>query len=433
MADWSLLDGAPLMVAIMAAGAAGLLALLSRRRRTWWTRAVPVAVVATGVAMLLVYGTLVWWWRPFPDALSPVIWFAITAGVFGIVLAVVRSVAPPRRWWRPPLYVVLAAVVVLASAELINVQFAQYPTVRSALGLPQPNQVALHSVDGRRPVVRAAPGDPLADGWRAPPGMPAKGAVSPVSIPGTVSHFAARPGWIYLPPAYLAQPRAELPVLVLVNGQPGNTDNWLGGGDLAARLDAFAAQHAGLAPVVVIPDDLTRVTLNPMCLDSRLGNAFTYLTQDVPNWITSHLQVDPNPRHWAFGGFSNGGTCALQLAVTAPHRYPTFLDLGGDDRPSTGTVAQTISDAFAGDAAAYHRVNPLDILARQHFPGVAGQFAIGVGDPYRPATERAYRATGAAGMDVRLHEAPGGHSWTVWGPAFTAALPWLAQRQGLLP
>jgi len=353
--------------------------------------------------------------------------------VFGIVLAVVRSVARPRRWWRPLLSVVLAAVVVVSSAELINVQFGQYPTLRDALGLPQPNQVALRSVVEKRAVVRPAPGDPLSDVWRAPPGMPAKGVVSPVTIPGTISQFAARPGWIYLPPAYLATPRAELPVLVLVNGQPGNTDNWLGGGDLATRLDAFAAQHDGLAPVVVIPDDLTRVTLNPMCLDSRLGNAFTYLTEDVPNWIANHLQVDLNPKSWAFGGFSNGGTCALQLAVTAPHRYPTFLDLGGDDRPSTGTVTQTVSAAFGGDAARFHRVNPLDILARQRFPGVAGQFAIGLDDPYRPATERAYQASRAAGMDVRLHESPGGHSWTVWGPAFTTALPWLAQRQGMLP
>ena len=433
MLDWSLLGGSPLMVVLVVLGAAAFLFLLVRTGRTWWSWGVPAAVGLTGVSVFLVYGMLTWWWRPWPDPLPPLVWAAIVAGLGAVWLAVTRSVAVPRSWWRPPRNLVLALVVVLAAAELANVQFGQYPTVRDAFGLPQPNQVAFPKVAGQaRELVAPRPGDPLADVWQAPKWMPRHGAVAEVTIPGTVSHFAARTGWVYLPPAYLSAPRAELPVLVLVGGQPGNSDDWLDGGMLAARMDRFAATHHGLAPVVVMPDDLTAPTVNPMCLDSRIGDAGTYLTKDVPDWIRTHLQVNTDTRTWAFGGISNGGTCAVQMGVSAPRVYPTFLDLSGENRPNSGTVAQTVDAAFGGDLAAYHAINPLDVMARTRFPDSAGQFVAGAADDrYRRQTEQMYRAALAAGMDAHMHVLPGGHSWAVWGPALSTLMPWLAARMEL--
>ena len=35
---------------------------------------------------------------------------------------------------------------------------------------------------------------------------------------------------LLIPPAYLASPRAQLPVLVLLSGQPGTPRDWLDGG-----------------------------------------------------------------------------------------------------------------------------------------------------------------------------------------------------------
>ena len=37
----------------------------------------------------------------------------------------------------------------------------------------------------------------------------------------------------------------------MIGGQPGGPRDWLDAGKLASRLDAFAAAHRGLAPVVV--------------------------------------------------------------------------------------------------------------------------------------------------------------------------------------
>ena len=139
----------------------------------------------------------------------------------------------------------------------------------------------------------ARPGQALQRAWHPPHGMPGTGAVYQVNIPGVRSGFAARPGYIYLPPAYLVRPRPQLPVLVLLGGQPGDPRAWVDSGQVQAVMDAFASRHHGVAPVVVMADDLGGYFANPMCLNSRLGNVQTYLTVDVPDWITSHLQVRP--------------------------------------------------------------------------------------------------------------------------------------------
>ncbi len=160
------------------------------------------------------------------------------------------------------------------------------------------------------------------------------------AIPGATSGFAARDAVVYLPPAYFANPRPLLPVLVMLAGQPGSPEDWLNGGKLAMTMDAFAREHHGLAPVVVVPDGTGSQLANPLCLDSQLGKVASYLAVDVPTWIKTHLQVDPDPRSWAVGGLSYGGTCSLQLATNHPEVYPDVprpVRSGGADarRPPT--------------------------------------------------------------------------------------------------
>jgi S-formylglutathione hydrolase FrmB len=316
----------------------------------------------------------------------------------------------------------------------MNVVYREYPTLRTALGLPAVDEIPFTQVPLREQVIAARSGLPLSAIWRPPAGMPAAGVVAEVTIPATVSGFAARPAWLYLPPSYLARPRAQLPVLVLLSGQPGSPDDWLNGGRLAERMDAFAAAHDGLAPVVVMPDHLGDPLNNPLCMDSRLGNVATYLSVDVPAWIRGTLQVDPDPSGWAIGGFSNGGTCSLQMAVNAPQVYPTFVDISGEAEPTLGDHAATVRAAFGGDEAAFAAVNPLDVLARATFPGTAGFLVAGEQDTeYGPQAQRVFAACKAAGMDVRLDVKPGGHTFEVWGPGLEDALPWLATRLGMTP
>jgi S-formylglutathione hydrolase FrmB len=198
-------------------------------------------------------------------------------------------------------------------------------------------------------------------------------------------------------------------------------------------MNRFAAAHAGLAPVVVVADPLGTELGRTLCVDSRSGNAFTYLTVDVPAWIRANLQVDTAAEHWVVGGLSAGGTCALQLAVNAPAVYPTFLDISGQEEPTVGSRARTVAELFDGDPAAFRRVNPLDVLATRRLPGSAGFIVAGRDDSvYRPQARKVLAAAQAAGVDVHFLELPGGHSWRVWASGLEQALPWMAVRTNLV-
>jgi S-formylglutathione hydrolase FrmB len=423
-------DG-PVRWTIAVLGVAGAVLVGLGGGRRWWTWQLPAGLVISGVVAAVLDVLVVLVWRPIPDGipLSVRAWAAV--GVAGVVVAIVACLV---RTWRGRATAALGAVLVLVfAAEQVNVYYGQYPTLGALFD--HTTAVELDPTDlpaWQTHPVTAPAGVALSTVWRRPADLPDHGAIVPVDIPGTKSGFAARPAWVYLPPAYLSSPRPLLPVLVLVAGQPGSPGDWLAGGQLTDRMDTFAAAHDGLAPIVVIPDDLGNLLANPLCVDSRLGNAASYLTVDVPAWVRQHLQVDENPRSWAFGGFSHGGTCALQMSTTAPDVYPTFVDISGQDEPTLGTRERTVREAFGGDAAAFRRINPLDILSTGAPPGIAGFMVAGADDgEFLRQAKRVYAALQRAGVPARLDVLPGGHSWRVWGPGLTDSLPWLAIRLGL--
>ena len=435
MLELSLLRG-PVPDALELAGWLALLGLTVSRGRRWWTRLVPLAVLAgaLGSAALKVGVDLAW--RPFPDPLPgpAVLWAGLVSAA--LVLAVLRARrVRRRRWWGAVVPFAAAALVLLAGVSSVNSTFRAYPTVRAALQLPFAQQVDPSRITtAARSVVAPVPGRALTEVWQPPAGLPAGGRVTELPVPAPVSGFDARTAWVYVPPAYLSEPRPLLPVLVLLAGQPGSPRDWLDGGRLIATMDAFAADHDGLAPVVVVADALGGALAQTLCVDSPKGRAFTYLTVDVPAWIRDTLQVDPDPAHWAVGGLSFGGTCALQLAVNAPQVYPTFLYVAGQAAPDAGSRRRTLA-FFDGDAEAFRRVNPVDVLADGRVPdAVAGFLVAGKHDErYRPAARRVHAALTAAAVEAQYVELPGGHSWRVWAPGLRRALPFLAARGGLAP
>lgn len=418
------------VTALAMLGALWLLLAPTAETRRYRRRIVPacatVAIAGTAVGWFVVEK----WWRPFPDPVETSVYVWIGCGLLALLLAVARLVTD-RHLVRTIAAVLSALVVVAAAAVQVNLVFDAYPTVRDALGLPAAN--ALPFAEVPPPVADPVGGNPLDAVWEPPADLPATGRVVTVPIPGSVSGFAARDAEIYLPPAYFADPRPLLPVLVLLAGQPGSPGDWFAGGRLAQTMDAFAAQHDGLAPIVVVADGTGSTLANPLCLDSALGNVDTYLATDVPTWVKANLQVDPDPRAWAVGGLSYGGTCSLQLATNHPDVYPTFLDLSGQLEPTLGDRQRTVEAAFGGDEAAFTAVNPQDLLATRRFPDSAGVFVVGADDhDYAPGAQTLYDAARQAGMDVRLVEIPGGHSFSVWSAGLEQEVGWLSTRMGLI-
>jgi enterochelin esterase-like enzyme/multisubunit Na+/H+ antiporter MnhB subunit len=424
--DLSLING-PIPKAATVAAALALTYLAIRKNRTWWVRVLPIVVLVCALfvtGLTLVVNHL---WKPWPEPMPIILMVWLGAALVAVCLGVARL--RPSRWYGRVVTVIAAVAVISGALTATNAYYGLYPTSRAALEVFNNPSVDLpDSVPVAEELV-VPPGKKLAEVW-SPADVPDKGTLSEIEIPGALK---GRPAWIYLPPAYSVKPRPRLPVLVLLAGQPGSPRDWYDAGRISDNMDEFARAHNGLAPIVVMPDSLGSLTANPLCLDSKLGQSETYLTRDVPKWIKERLTVDERREAWTVAGLSQGGTCSLQLAVRAPDVYGNFIDLSGQREPTLGTRAETVKAAFGGDEAAFVRVNPLDILAKQRFPQLAGVIVAGKDDGvYRPAAAEVFEACRKAGMDVLWKELPGGHDWNVWRPGLYGSLPWLAQRTGLV-
>lgn len=199
----------------------------------------------------------------------------------------------------------------------------------------------------------------------------------------------------------------------MLSGEPGDPSDPFYGGQIGALMDSVAAEHHGTAPIVVSPDQLSSLTNNPMCVDSKLGNSRTYLMEDVRHWILDHLPVQSGRAGWTIAGFSEGGTCSIQLGAAYPTVFGSIVDISGELAPLNGSVAHTIRVGFNGSPAAYEAASPLTILRAHRYVDTDAYFAVGaLDDKYGPATAAVAAAAGKAGMHVRTFRVPDySHNW----------------------
>ena len=423
------LETGPFPIIVYALAVVILVVLATRRPlRRWLPIQLLGALAGAGVGLILAW-LVSDVWNSFGVALTLITrgWFALGVGGIGFAIAGLWR----ARAWR---VVVGSASVILfafAGAIGVNVDVAEFPTLGSALGVSAIGKLALPIA---QPTPQSTIPESLAQSWHAPADLPKAGTVGSVTIPGTVSHFAARSAVVYLPPAALVAGAPRLPVLEMLSGQPGGPSNLITSGALATILDRFAAAHHGLAPIVVVPDQLGSPQLNPMCVDSVLGNSATYLTVDVTNWITRHLHVLPSGADWAIGGFSQGGTCSIQLGTKYRELFGSILDIAGELAPHHGSIPATIASAFGGSAAEYTAATPLTLLASgAPYADTLGIFVIGQNDArFGAASLTVSKAAEAAGMTMHHLVSPGtAHDWKTVQFGIRTAMPLLGDRWGL--
>lgn len=321
--------------------------------------------------------------------------------------------------------------VVILSAVQTNIYFGLNHTVSDLLGTAVARVQPLE--DGLQRVPGAAAGSSLA-GWTPPDGLPDGGLLRRAVIPGTASGFQSREAYIYLPPAYRASPRPALPVLVLFSGQPGAPADWLTGGALRSRMDRYAAEHRGVAPVVVVVDPNGSSSGNTLCMDSRIARADTFLAVDVPAWIKRTLDVNQDPSQWAAGGFSFGATCAMQMVTRHPGIYSSALAFSSEKEPALAKEREkTIAASFDGDTEAFDRQTPLRLMQERRFEGHAIYFGAGERDPeFIGYMEILSHAARAAGFTVEARPvADAGHSWEAASQGLPSGLDFLASRWGI--
>jgi S-formylglutathione hydrolase FrmB len=428
--DSSMISG-PVPIVIDALGVVALVAILIRRPSGGGMLRFGAAALV-GVALGFV---LAWYIGDVRNAFDVSLTFATRAWFAGGVALIAIGVTSlwRARGWRIPLGIASVVLFALAAAIGINSTIGEFPTVADALGLDAPHALRI-STDHDTATSSPDPTQPLWQTWRAPTNMPGTGTVGTVVIPSTVSHFVARSAVVYLPPAALVAHAPKLPVMIFLGGQPGSPQTVLTSGQLPELLNAYAAAHDGLAPIVVVPDQLGASAANPMCLDSALGHVATYITVDVPNWIRTHLNVQTARTSWAIGGFSEGGTCSIQLGTTHHSLFGSILDISGQVAPLNGSVAHTIKVGFGGSTAAYRAgTAPALLAASAPFSGTLGVFVVGQDDSrYGPQTAEVEKAARAARMDVHAFVSPGtAHDWYTEQYGLKVGVPLFAALAGL--
>jgi S-formylglutathione hydrolase FrmB len=408
----------PLLVQCLAVAS---LAVSVDWRHGGWRRqlglGVPAAAVTAGLAALaLTAGSLV------PDD------FPKTAYLWGFVFALAVVVAvigwPDAGGWRRVSAVVSVVLTLAVTLGTVNQQSGSFPTVGRLLTADPENVVGPPQLREMREQV-ALSGH-----------LPDQGVVITVTIPSTASHFATRPAYVYLPPAWFAKVTPSLPTLVLLPGEPGSASDWSGDGDADNTADAFASSHRGLAPIIVMPDPNGLRTVDSECVDSGFGNAETYLVDDVPAFARHRFSASAAPGSLAIGGLSAGGTCAIMLALRHPEVYPTFASFSGFASPQyqETTRAQTIDTLFGGSEGRFSRHDPVQILRTGHFDGLAGWFEVGADDAQPlAAAHRLQPAALQAGIATCIVVRPGGHDFDLWSQALADSFPWLSWRLGLTP
>jgi S-formylglutathione hydrolase FrmB len=392
-----------------------------RRRPAWlWQLllGIPIAIALVGLAALIDDGVSL---IPYQFPNSFYVWFAL------IPLAAAFCALGWRRapWWRRAISVISVVLACLFALTLVNQHYQYYPDIGALLG-----KEAQYQVDDAQ--LTQAQAD-----YRRTKKLPDHGFTISEQIPGTRSGFHGRDAFIWLPPAWVKSPTPRLPIVELLQGSPAAPEDWTRAGYADQTAQAYALAHDGRAPIVVMPDSNGSETGDTECVDSNLGDAETYLTVDVPAYVRKTFNATSTGRSIAVAGYSEGGMCAVMLALRHPDIYLAFADYAGLTSPAVGTSVdpdQTTAALFGGDRDEYNEHDPLWLLQKKKFSDLAGWFEVGLSDSGPLAAQRMLVPLArAAGLLTCVREVPGAHDYNFATHAFRASYPWLAYQLKIGP
>ncbi len=314
----------------------------------------------------------------------------------------------------------------LAAGAVANQHYQYWPTVGSLLGHDHVDPLVSATVAVEPET------DPLVGAGTTPASTvgaaPNRGWLTDVKIPGTRSGFSGRTARVWLPPDYFTRPEVARSAVIVIGGTPSWPSDWTRAAHIDRTADAVVAQTGG-APILVMVDANGTPFGDTECVDGPRGNAETYLVDDVRDYVVDHFDAAPAASKWGILGYSEGGTCALTLALRHPDRFAAFVDLAGDLRPSVGSRSRTVGSLYGGNDAQWTAHDPLTLLGERSF-SLAGWFEVGRDDRGHDPTP-VVDAARRAGVAVESHTTGGGHDFGFVSRALTEALPWLAGVLGI--
>ncbi|GAA5153141.1 alpha/beta hydrolase-fold protein [Microbacterium pseudoresistens] len=371
-----------------------VLVLLLRRPTSRWMLRAAIGILA-GALIGVVLVTVVDATQAFGGTTPRgTVWW-IAAGFAALGLAIVSLW--DSRAWRKIVAIVTVILVLISTFLGVNALFGIDRTLGSLFGISSLQEA--DDLPGPNPSI--SPTGPLYASWTPPSDLPAKGQVRQLSgthaIPSSAG-FVARDASVYLPPAALVAEPPALPVVVFMMGKPGNPDPSF----VQDALDGLAAKNKGLAPIVIVADQLGNPDANPACVDSKTyGGVSTYFNTDIPAFISANLPVVSDHAQWTIGGYSNGGACALVWAGKHPEIWGNIISISGEEFPGSEEQDTVLREVFGGDSASYAAAKPDAVLAagKGRYDSHVAVFTVGENDPaYIPGARSSAKLAQAAGF-----------------------------------
>lgn len=282
------------------------------------------------------------------------------AGPVAVGILIWRNRAPRTPRW---LVAAVVGLVVLAQGSAIaavgldvNRDYGFYPDWSSLFGTGVAPPVV---AKGERLGLN---GQPVAHRpvLRVPEPATGAGRYESITVTGRVTGTKAKVT-VWLPPQYgdRRYAKTKFPVVMILGGAYRPVSlvvSKLG----MARTGTEEIKAGRVAPfIAVFPEINVRLPLDTECTDlPGLAQAFTWLDQDVPDWVESNLRVSHSPREWSVMGWSTGGYCAALLHLRDPGRFGAAASVQGYYQPEP--------DGTTGALWSYLHHDP--VLAQEYSP-----------------------------------------------------------------
>jgi enterochelin esterase-like enzyme len=256
-----------------------------------------------------------------------------------------------------------------------------------------------------------------------------------LAVPGRRSHLS-RTVYVYLPPEYF-QPsfrRYRFPVIELLHGFPGSPQDWITVLNVNTTLNSLVSQQLARPAVLVMPDTDGAPGVSLQCLNQNRGpQDETYLSQDLPAYVSAALRVQPPGRGWGIAGYSEGGFCAANLGLRQGRVFSFAGVLSGYFAPSDNQLAdpRRLVSPFA--SREQQRQNtPVDELQPLPAGQRVAQFWIGAGgsDGADVHASQVFRQL----LELRQPQVPlslvpgSGHTMFTWRILLPQLLTWMTPR-----
>lgn len=421
------IDG-PLPLTIWGLTIAGVIVLLVRRPTPAWLWRVVIALavgIGGGVALVLWANATNAFGAPMPLGVG----FWVSAGFAGTLIGIVSLWE--RRAWRKIVAVLVVILALLSTTLGVNATFGINRTVGSMFGISTEDRI-----DGLpKPAPTQTPSGPLYESWTPPADMPETGKVAQLSGKAAIAStggFTPRPATIYLPPAALTDNPPRLPLVVMMMGYPGNPEPTF----IVPVLDKMAKANKGLAPIVIVADQLGSENQDPVCADSKkYGGVSTYFNTDIPAYATQKLNVLLDHKTWTIMGYSNGGACAFTWATHHPGIWGNVIGISSDEFPGIEWIDGAVKTIFNGDKAAFEANKATAGIAENpgKFADHLAVFTVGEKDAaFLPGVEMNKKQAEAAGFTTVFRVVPGAdHLASALNGGIPFAMDLLYRRFGL--